>query len=136
MIENSQGNTAKKLKEKLQFRIKFSEDKLAVGKLLLKNNKANDAVLYGYLSIFYAIRALLIHDDRDSDDFQEIIALFEKYYGDQAVFTLDIPNIMKNSKDFRDKIESDETVVIHIQDAEQCLEYAEKVLQQVKSHLQ
>lgn len=123
------------LQNKLEFRLRFSEDKLALAKILLQSEKANDAVLYAYLTVFYAMRAFLIHSDDDSDNFEEIISLYEKYYKEKAPFSLDISSILERSLGFKQKMSHNETAMIPLEEARQCVEYAGQVLQEVKNYI-
>jgi uncharacterized protein (UPF0332 family) len=123
------------LKDKLDFRLRFSEDKLALAKILLQNNKANDAVLYAYLTIFYAMRAFLVHGEHDSDNFEEILSLYEKYYKEKAPFSLDISPILERSLNFKQQMSQDDSAVIPLEEARQCIDYAGQVLQEVKNYI-
>lgn len=122
-------------RKKIAFRLQQSEEKLRLSTLMLKKSLFNDSIIYSYLSLFYSIRTLLIGKDEDSDDYSRIYELTEKYFNPTGWTGVRIVEIMKEAKDFKDKIEKNPGMIVTKSEAEKFNNNAKKVLEEIKTKL-
>jgi len=121
------------LEKKIEFRLQQSEDKLKLSTLMIKKSRYNDSIIYSYLSLFYSVRVLLIRHDEDSDDYGRIHDLMEEYYQPTGWVNLDIVEIIKETKEFKDRVEADPGIKASREDAERFRRHAAVVLEQIRS---
>lgn len=122
-------------RKKIAFRLQQSEEKLRLSTLMLRKSLFNDSLLYSYLSLFYSIRTLLVGKDEDSDDYSRIYELTEKYFNPTGWTGVHIAEIIKEAKEFKDKIEKDPGLKITKPEAEKFNKNAADVLEKIKSQL-
>jgi uncharacterized protein (UPF0332 family) len=115
----------------IEFRIHQSRDKLNLSESLIKRGMYNDSITCSYLSIFYSARVLLIHSDRDSDSYDDIINIFENYYKPAGWLSTDILAVLKESKNYRDIAESGRGITVSKDDAEKFYNTAKNLLDDV-----
>jgi len=72
------------------FRLSKSREKLELAAILLRKGQYGEAVRYSYLSMFYAVRMLLLEEGVDSDDPVKIIELAERYFEPAGWSALDL----------------------------------------------
>lgn len=72
------------------FRLGKSREKLELAAIMLRKGQYAEAVRYSYLSMFYAVRMLLVEDGKDSDNPSRIIELAERYFEPAGWSALDI----------------------------------------------
>lgn len=72
------------------FRLSKSREKLELAAILLRKGQYGEAVRYSYLSMFYAVRMLLLEEGMDSDDPVKIIELAERYFEPAGWSALDL----------------------------------------------
>jgi uncharacterized protein (UPF0332 family) len=94
-------NTEKKIK----FRVKQSREKLSLSHTMLKSGNFSDSIIFSYLSMFYAVRLLLIERDIDSDNYSKIRELAKRYYEPAGWHDIDITGILRESEASRDSAE-------------------------------
>ncbi len=92
------------MEHKRNFRLTQSREKLELSKIMLRKEKFSDSVIYSYLSMFYSVRLLLIGTDDDTDDNERILQLAEKYYEPLGWTSVDIIGILKETKEFHDRL--------------------------------
>jgi uncharacterized protein (UPF0332 family) len=95
-----------RIEHKWNFRAERSREKLHLASLMLEKGRFNDSVINSYLSIFYSARLLLLHAGDDADDYEDILALAEKYYEPSGWSSIDIVGILRETKHFHDRIRS------------------------------
>lgn len=122
-------------KKKILFRLNQSEEKLRLSTLMLQKSLFNESVIYAYLSIFYSVRTLLIDKDEDSDDYHKIYELEEKYFIPTGWTELPIQEILKEAKEFKEKIENNPGIKVTKAEAEKLNKNAALVLNKIKSKL-
>ncbi|MCX7679351.1 MAG: HEPN domain-containing protein [Spirochaetes bacterium] len=123
-------------KKKILFRLHQSEEKLRLSTLMLQKSAFNDSVIYSYLSIFYSVRILLIEKDEDSDDYNKIYELIENYFNPTGWTGLPISEIIKEAKQFKEKIDANPGIRITKKEAEKLNKNASLILEEIKSKLQ
>ncbi len=122
-------------RKKIEFRLQQSEEKLRLSTLMLRKSLFNDSLLYSYLSLFYSVRTLLIGNDEDSDDYRKIYELTEKYFNPTGWTGAHIAEIIKEAKEFKDKIERNPGMKVTKSEAEKFNKNAATVLEEIKSQL-
>ncbi len=122
----------KEIDKILEFRLEQSREKLKLSRVKLEKNLFNDSIAYAYLSMFYAARVLLIDKDEDADDYDRIMDLIDKYYEPSGWTTVNIPAIMKETRDFKDKVESLPGQKAEKADAERFYNHALVILNEVE----
>jgi uncharacterized protein (UPF0332 family) len=115
------------------FRIEQSKEKLKLSSIMINRGLYNDAITYAYLSMFYAVRILLIDKNNDSDNYDKIIELIEIYYEPSGWTTLNILPIVKETKEYKDSIDSDISVKVSRADAERFYKNAEDIFEKILS---
>lgn len=124
------------LGKKIEFRLQQSEDKLKLSSLMIKKGQYNDSIIFSYLSLFYSVRVLLIRHDEDSDDYGRIHDLMEKYYQPSGWTTLNIVEIIKETREFKDLVESNTGIKATRKEAEKFNRNASEVLGEVRNQSQ
>lgn len=120
------------LDKTIHFRLEKSTEKLEQAELMLQKGLFNDALLYSYLSMFYAIRVLLINHDVDSDDEERIMNLAEQYFEPAGWESIDVVAVLKESKQFKDRIEKSPGVRITREEADRFYRNAAHINHEVK----
>ncbi len=113
------------------FRIDQSREKLKISSLMLDKELYNDSLIYSYLSMFYAVRLLLIDNEIDSDDHNRILELVREYYYPNGWTELDIVEVLQEAKTFKDMLDDDDGIRIPREQAEVFNDNARKVLNEV-----
>ncbi len=117
--------------KKKNFRVEQSREKLKISSLMLEKELYNDSIIYSYLSMFYAVRILLIDDGQDSDDHNKILELVEEYYSPNGWTELDIVDILHNARTFKEMLENDDGIRVSQTQAVHFNSNAEKILNEV-----
>jgi len=118
----------KNLNDKQLFRLEQSTEKLNLSLSLLNRGFYNDSIIYSYLSMFYSVRALLITANVDSDDPNKILELIEEYYEPAGWTTLNIINIITETKEYKDKAESTTETKFTREEADKFSQNAKSIL--------
>lgn len=120
-------------RKKIAFRLQQSEEKLRLSTIMLQKSLFNDSLIYSYLSLFYSIRTLLIGKEEDSDDYSRIYELTEKYFNPTGWTGVDVGKIIREAKEFKDKIEKNPGLKVSKSEAEKFNKNAAKVLEEIKA---
>ncbi len=72
------------------FRLGKSREKLELAAIMLQKGRYAEAVRCSYLSMFYAVRMLLVDSGTDSDNPKRIIELAERYFEPAGWSALDL----------------------------------------------
>jgi uncharacterized protein (UPF0332 family) len=124
------------LGKKIDFRLQQSEEKLKLSSLMIKKGQYNDSIIFSYLSLFYSVRILLIKHDEDSDDYGRIHELMEKYYQPTGWTNLNIIEIIKETREFKDMVELNTGVKATRKEAEKFNRNASDVLGEMRKQCQ
>lgn len=124
------------LGKKIEFRLQQSEEKLKLSTLMIKKSRYNDSIIFSYLSLFYSVRILLIKHDEDSDDYGRIHELMEKYYQPTGWTNLNIVEIIKETREFKDLVEANTGIKATRIEAEKFNRNASQVLDEVRKQCQ
>lgn len=124
------------LEKKIEFRLQQSEEKLKLSSLMINKGQFNDSIIFSYLSLFYSVRVLLIRHDEDSDDYSRIHDLMEKYYQPTGWTNLNIVEIIRETREFKDLVESNTGNKATKNDAVKFNKNASDVLEQVRQQSQ
>ncbi len=103
---------------------------------MIKKSHFNDSIIYSYLSLFYSVRLLLVEQDEDSDDYERINELMDAYYQPSGWTNLNIVQIIRETREFKNKVESQPGIMVSKADAERFNEKAAEVLAAIKKRLQ
>ncbi len=117
--------------KKKNFRVEQSREKLKVSSLMLEKELYNDSIIYSYLSMFYAVRILLLDNGNDSDDHNKILELVEEYYAPNGWTELDIVEIIHNARTFKEMLEANDGIRVSRRQAEHFNINAEKILDEI-----
>lgn len=119
------------IEKTIQFRVKQSREKLGLSQIMLIRGRYNDSVICSYLSMFYAVRVLLIEDDIDSDNYTRIRELAKKYYEPSGWNEIDITGILNKSVVSRDSAESTPVCAASKEEAERFYENANAIMSEI-----
>jgi uncharacterized protein (UPF0332 family) len=103
---------------------------------MINKSHFNDSIIYSYLSMFYSVRLLLVEHDEDSDDYEHINKLMDAYYQPSGWTNLNIVQIIREAREFKNKVESQPGIRVSKADAEKFNEKAAEVLKEIKKQLQ
>jgi uncharacterized protein (UPF0332 family) len=120
---------------KIEFRLQQSEEKLKLSSLMIKKGQFNDSIIYSYLSLFYSVRVLLVGRGEDSDNYTLISELMEKYYQPAGWTSINIVGIIRETKEFKDKVESNPGIKATRDEAERFNRNASDVLAEIKKKI-
>jgi uncharacterized protein (UPF0332 family) len=119
------------IENRRNFRLEQGREKLRLAELTLHKGFYNDSVVYSYISMFYSVRVLLINRDDDSDDHEKILELLVKYFEPSGWTNVNIVEIMKKSKEFKESIDSKTGTAATREDAELMYKNANLILDEV-----
>ncbi len=119
------------IEKTIQFRVKQSREKLGLSQIMLNRGRYNDSVICSYLSMFYAVRVLLIENDIDSDNYSRIRELAEKYYEPSGWNEIDITGILKESVVSRDSAEDTPAPAASKEEAERFYQNANTIMSEI-----
>lgn len=120
--------TIEKIRE---FRLKQSEEKLAIARRLFDKGDCRNAVVQAYLSIFYSARILLLEQGHDSDDFEKIVELTRAYFQPSGWLSVDLGTLLEQGRSYHDKLETNCLGDIDQTEVKQFLDNAGKVREAV-----
>jgi uncharacterized protein (UPF0332 family) len=120
--------TIEKIRE---FRLKQSEEKIAIAKRLFAKGDCRNAVVQAYLSIFYAARILLLEQGEDSDNFDKIVELSRKYFQPSGWLSVDIGTMLEQGRSYHEKIEKNCLGEVELTEVKQFIENADKIREAV-----
>ncbi len=98
---------------------------------MLEKELYNDSLIYSYLSMFYAVRVLLINNEVDSDDHNRILELVREYYDPTGWTELDMVEILQKAKTFKEMLDDDDGIRVPREQAETFNSNARKILDEV-----
>ena len=124
------------LKDVSRYRLETAEENLAAAKLLLRENQLKFSVNRSYYSIFHAMRAVVILDGFDPKKHSGIIAYFNAHYVKTGVFPPDISKCVDTAIRMREKSDYMDFFVVSRDDAEEQIQKAGYVLEQVRGYLE
>ena len=116
--------TIEKIRE---FRLKQSEEKLAIARRLFDKGDCRNAVVQAYLSIFYSARILLLEQGHDSDDFEKIVELSRAFFQPSGWLSVDLGTLLEQGRLYHEKLERNCLGEIEQTEVKQFLENAGKV---------
>ncbi len=116
---------------KIKFRVKLGREKLSLSHTMLKSGNYNDSIIFSYLSMFYAVRVLLIEKDIDSDNYSKIRQLAKRYYEPSGWNDIDITGILRESEASRDSAESIQIDPASKEEAERFYHNASAIMSEV-----
>ena len=119
------------IEKTIQFRVKQSREKLGLSQIMLKRGRYNDSVICSYLSMFYAVRVLLIEDDIDSDNYSRIRELAKKYYEPAGWNEIDIAGILDESAVSLDSAEAVPACTASKEEAERFYQNANAIMSEI-----
>lgn len=117
-----------------QFRFDQSKDKLMLAKGLYKKGDYSNSLIQSYLSLFYSVRILLLDKDSDSDDFEKITSLAERYLQPAGWISFDIAAVLREGRLHKQRLEMQLSVDVNENDAKRFVEQAETVFKEISSH--
>lgn len=114
------------------FRLHQSTEKLKLSSIKFSEGLYNDAVILSFLSLFNSIRFLLCENGDDSDNYDKIINLAKQYFTTTEWGSLNIPDILKDSRSYNQIIADAIGKQMTKQEAEKYYKNAESVLQTIQ----
>ncbi|WP_052050565.1 HEPN domain-containing protein [Leptolyngbya sp. KIOST-1] len=120
----------------VQARLQQAQKALEAGELLFEQNFYADSINRFYYSMFYAVLALLVTRQLGTSKHKGAIALFDREFVKTGVFSKQMSAGLHFA--FEQRLEADyaDLVDSSIDDARECLSYAEDFLSQVREYLQ
>ncbi len=122
-------------KELSMYRLEQAKDSLNAAKNCIKNDFYKDAINRSYYSAFYAIKAVLAFGTVDFKRHKDVMAYFNKEYVATGVFERELGRKLGTLKQLREKSDYDDFYIASKSKAEEQIETAEQVVQQVEIYL-
>lgn len=122
-------------RELSNYRLQEAEDSLKVAQNCLKDGFYKDSINRSYYSAFYAIKAVLALGTVDFKRHKDVIAYFNKEYVATGKFSRELGRRLGVLKQIREKSDYDDFFLASKSKAEEQIETANLVLQEVKEKL-
>jgi uncharacterized protein (UPF0332 family) len=119
------------IEKTIKFRVKQSREKLGLSQIMLNRGRYSDSVICSYLSMFYAVRVLLIENDIDSDNYSRIRELAKRYYEPSGWNEIDITEILKESVVSGDSAEGTPAPAASKEEAERFYQNANTIMSEI-----
>lgn len=119
-----------------KYRLKESEDTLAVSKQCFDSGYYKDSINRSYYASFYAIKAVLSLGTVDFKRHKDVIAYFNKEFVATEVFSRTLGRRLGMLKQLREISDYDDFYIASKVQAEEQYETAELILAEVKVYLQ
>ena len=89
-----------------------------------------------YYAIFHAMRAITALDEFDSSKHSGVIAYINRQYVKEGIFNKELSKILDSAFRLREKADYDDFYIVSIEDAENQLKKASRVLEMTKPYLE
>jgi len=120
-------------KEYVRLRLKLASDKIKVAKLLLKHGKYRDVVSRAYYAIYYAAKALLLHNGQDPHTHKGVDILFRKFCAIHKKPEISFAKMLSVMREMRLNADYKEKVRITKDDAKEAIDMAKSFLKEIRS---
>ena len=117
------------------YRIQEAKNTLQVAKNCLKDGFYKDAINRSYYSAFYSIKAVLALGTVDFKRHKDVVAYFNKEYVATGIFNREVGRRLATLKQLREKSDYDDFYIASKEKAEEQLETAKVVLEEVEKYL-
>lgn len=117
------------------YRLQEAEDSLKVAQNCLSDGFYKDSINRSYYAAFYAIKSVLALGTVDFKRHKDVIAYFNKEYVAKEIFPRELGRRLGTLKQVREKSDYDDFFIASKSKAEEQIETAAMVLQEVKNYL-
>ncbi len=122
-------------KELCEYRLEQAKESLKVARNCIENEFYKDSINRSYYSAFYAIKSVLAYGTVDFKRHKDVVAYFNKEYVATGVFERELGRRLGTLKQIREKSDYDDFYIASRTKAEEQIETAELVVQQVEKYL-
>lgn len=119
-----------------KYRFERACEVLNDARLLLKEKSLKSSVNRSYYAIFHALRSVTALDGFDSSKHSGVIAYFNKTYVKEGIFDKEISKKLDTAYRLREKADYDDFVIVSRDMAEEQLQKAEYILNELKPYLE
>lgn len=119
-----------------KYRFECACEVLNDARLLLKEKSLKSSVNRSYYAIFHALRSVTALDGFDSSKHSGVIAYFNKAYVKEGIFDKEISKKLDTAYRLREKADYDDFVIVSRDMAEEQLQKAEYILNELKPYLE
>lgn len=123
-------------KELSNYRIQEAKDTLKVARNCLNDGFYKDSINRSYYSVFYAIKSVLALGTVDFKRHKDVVAYFNKEYVATEKFSRELGRKIAVLKQVRETSDYDDFFIASKEKAEEQINTAELVLQEVKKYLE
>jgi uncharacterized protein (UPF0332 family) len=114
-----------------RYRLFDAREKLRGAEVLLRNSLFKESVARSYYAMFSAVRALLAMEDLDSQKHSGVISLFNKHFVKSGMVSRDLGRLLLSARDYREKGDYGDFVVVTRDEAEEQLLAAKRVIVEI-----
>ena len=114
-----------------RYRLEDAREKLKGAKLLLENGLYKDSISRSYYAMFSVARALLALEGLDSRKHSGVISLFNKHFVKTGIVAKDLGRLLVNAKDYREKGDYGDFVIVSQKEAEEQLNAAQRMVAEI-----
>ena len=104
--------------------------------ILFEKKSLASSVNRSYYAIFHAMRAITALDEFDSSNHSGVIAYINRQYVKEGIFNKELSKILDSAFRLREKADYDDFYIVSIEDAENQLKKASRVLEMTKPYLE
>lgn len=123
-------------RELSDYRLQEAEDSLKVAQNCLQDGFYKDSINRSYYAAFYAIKSVLALGTVDFKRHKDVIAYFNKEYVAVEKFPKELGRRLGALKQIREKSDYDDFFIASKSKAEEQIETADMILQEVKKYLE
>lgn len=119
-----------------KYRFQRAQETLADAEILFAQNSFASSINRSYYAIFHALRAVTALDGFDSSKHAGVIAYVNRMYVKTGIFQKQLSKILDTSFRLREKADYDDFVIISSEMAEEQIERAKTVIDEMKPYLE
>lgn len=119
----------------VQYRLEQADESIESAQILLDNEKCRPSVSRSYYAMFYAVLALLTHEDVRASKHTGAIAAFNREFVKKGIFDVEFSRWLQEAFDLRQRADYREMFTIAPERAENILRQARTFVEEVKRRL-
>lgn len=117
------------------YRLEQADESLEAARTLLEKRLIKPSVNRAYYAMFYAVLALLTQGKKETSKHSGAIALFDRDFVKQGIFTKDFSRWLHDAFDLRQRCDFAALYRVSMDEAERTLENAESFVKEVERTL-
>ncbi len=117
------------------YRLKQAEETIGSAKLCKDNHYLKDAINRAYYAAFYAVKSVLALESTDFKRHKDVVAYFNQNYVAANIFSKESGRALARLQRKREASDYDDFYVASMEEAEEQIEFAERITDEVKKYL-